>query len=320
MTQPPGDVAEAPFGGALAALGAEFPELVVLSADLSKYTDVQPFAAAYPDRFFQMGMAEQNMMGVAGGLAKTGLIPVATTYCVFASRRSFEQVALALCTARRPAVIAAFLPGISTPFRATHQGTDDLALMRTIPGMTVVDPLDATELAAALPAAVALGGPVYMRGQRGQVPRYFPPGAHDFRIGETYLLREGNDVGLIGTGLGTRWALEAADILTGRGVSAAVLHVPTLKPLDGAAVSDFARRFPAIATVENHSVVGGLGSAVAETLAEAGTGTRLRRLGVPDVWAPAGSLDYIRTELGLDGAAIAASVQLSLDPTPGAHR
>ena len=157
---------DAPFATALVKLGENREDVVVLAADLAHYTDVQPFADAFPDRFFQIGMAEQNLMGVAAGLAKSGYVPVITTYCVFASRRAYEQVALALCTGTRPAVIAAFLPGITTPFRATHQGTDDLSLMRNIPGLTVLDPADSTELAGALPRR--------RRGRRNGVPPRAP--------------------------------------------------------------------------------------------------------------------------------------------------
>src|SRR5919198_6601462 len=200
---------EAPFGEVLVELGAEHPELVALSADLAKYTDVMPFAQAYPERFVQVGMAEQNMMGIAGGLAKTGLLPIAVTYGVFATRRAYDQVAMALCTGPSRGVVVAFLPGITTPFKATHQAIDDLALMRALPGMTVVDPADATELAAALEFAVVQSGPVYIRGLRGRVERLFPPGDVELRVRE---LRPGGEIGLIGTGLGTRWALEAAAI------------------------------------------------------------------------------------------------------------
>ena len=200
------------------ALGHERPELVVLSADLSKYTDVAPFAQAFPERFFQVGMAEQNMMGIAGGLAKTGLLPVAVTYCVFATRRAGDQVQMALSTGHHTAVIAAFLPGITTPFRASHQGNDDLAIMRAVPGMTVIDPMDATELSAALRAAVDVAGPVYLRGLTGQVPAVLEAPI-DFTVGATRLLRADGELGFIGTGLGTCWALEASDILSAAGAS-----------------------------------------------------------------------------------------------------
>jgi transketolase len=294
---------EAPFATALVELGRRRRDVVVLSADLSKYTDVLPFAREFPDRFFQVGMAEANMMGVAGGLAKAGFLPIAVTYGVFATRRAYDQVAMALATGPSRGIVVAFLPGITTPFKATHQAIDDLALMRALAGMTVVDPADATELAAALELAVAADGPVYIRGLRGSVARVFE--ADGFELGP-HVVADGGEIGIVTTGLATQWALEAADALDGR---ASILHVPVLKPFPAEAVVSFASVFDAVTTVENHSIVGGLGSAVAEALAEAGAGTRLRRLGVPDSWAPAGSLDYIRHELGLDAAGIAEAVR-----------
>jgi len=297
---------DAPFAATITDLGQERPDLVVLSADLSKYTDVAPFAEKFPSRFFQVGMAEQNMMGIAGGLAKTGCLPVAVTYAVFATRRACDQLQMALATGPRTAVVAAFLPGITTPFRASHQGTDDLAIARGIPGMTVIDPMDATELSAALRAAVDQPGPVYLRGLRGQVPEILSPPL-DFTVGATRLLRDGGDIAFIGTGLGSRWALEAAGRLAEQHIQAAVLHAPTVKPFDAAGVARFAAEFPAVITVENHSMVGGLGSAVAEAVADRGVRGRVWRRGVPDRWAEAGPLDFIRAALGLDAAALAAT-------------
>ena len=302
-------VREAPFGAALVELGATHPELVVLSADLAKYTDVMPFAEAFPDRFVQVGMAEQNMMGIAGGLAKTGLLPIAVTYGVFATRRAYDQVAMALATGPSRGIVVAFLPGITTPFRATHQAIDDLALMRALPGMTVIDPADATELEACVHAAVAHEGPVYIRGQRGSVVQIFDPDGFEFAIGAPRLVLDGGDRALIGTGLGTQWALEAAELLARRGVDAGVLHVPTLKPVDADAVAEFCARFDVVTTVENHSTVGGLAATIATVVAERGLGTRVAALGVPDRWADAGSLPYIRAELGLDAESIAQAVE-----------
>jgi transketolase len=290
---------EAPFATALVALGARRDDVVVLSADLSKYTDVLPFAEQFPERFFQVGMAEANMMGIAGGLAKVGFLPIAATYGVFATRRAYDQVAMALATGPSRGIIVAFLPGITTPFRATHQAIDDLALMRALPGMTVVDPADATEMAAAVDFAAEQRGAVYVRGLRATVARIFDPDGFELRVRE---VRAGSEVGLISTGLGTQWALEAADVV---GDGAAVLHVPVVKPIDAAAVAGFCSRFETVTTVENHSVVGGLAAAVADVVTREGLGTRLRPLGVPDRWAPAGTVDYIRGELGLDAAAIA---------------
>lgn len=294
---------EAPFATALVELGQRREDVVVLSADLSKYTDVLPFAEAFPGRFFQVGMAEANMMGIAGGLAKTGFLPIAVTYGVFATRRAYDQVAMALSTGPSRGIIVAFLPGITTQFRATHQAVDDLALMRALPGMTVVDPAEATELGAAVEFAVEQAGPVYIRGLRGSVGRLFAADGFELRTRE---LLSGGEIGLISTGLGCQWVLEAAELLDGR---ASLLHVPVLKPLDSDTVSAYCARFDVVTTVENHSVVGGLGSAVSEAVASRGLPTRVRRLGVPDRWAPAGSLDYIRLKLGLDAEGIVEAVR-----------
>lgn len=293
-----------PFADALVSLGQSRSDVVVLSADLSNYTDLIPFRDAFPDRFFQVGMAEQNMMGIAGGLARSGFLPIAVTYGVFATRRAYDQVAMALGTGTVKAIIVAFLPGITTPFRATHQATDDLALMRAIPGMTVIDPADSTELRAALYAAAANQGTVYLRGLRGLVEERFDPEGFIFTIGAARLVRDGPDVAIVGTGLGTAWALDASEILAARGISASLLHVPTLKPLDREAIAALAARFAIVHVVENHSVLGGLASAVAEVVAGIGAPTRVNPIGVPDQWAPAGSLDYIRSEINLSAADI----------------
>ena len=293
-----------PFADALVSLGQSRSDVVVLSADLSNYTDLIPFRDAFPDRFFQVGMAEQNMMGIAGGLARSGFLPIAVTYGVFATRRAYDQVAMALGTGTVKAIIVAFLPGITTPFRATHQATDDLALMRAIPGMTVIDPADSTELRAALYAAAANQGTVYLRGLRGLVEERFDPEGFIFTIGAARLVRDGPDVAIVGTGLGTAWALDASEILAARGISASLLHVPTLKPLDREAIAALAARFAIVHVVENHSVLGGLASAVAEVVAGIGAPTRVNPIGVPDQWAPAGSLDYSRSEINLSAADI----------------
>ena len=309
LTDIGGPEIDAPFAQELVRLGRERPDIVVLSADLSKYTDVLPFAETFPDRFFQVGMAEQNMMGIAGGLSKSGLTPIAVTYGVFATRRAGEQIQMALSTGPgNTAVVVAFLPGITTPFAATHQATDDLAIMRNVPGMTVIDPADATDMTLSIRAAVDVPGPVYLRGLRGMVRQIIDPVRYPFVIGKACELVGGSHVGLIGTGLGTQWALEAREILARQGIEAAVLHVPTIKPLDSEAVAHFASRFPVIATVENHGVNGALGSAVSEVLAERGMATVLHRLGVGDQWADAGPLDYIRSRLNLDPEGLALTV------------
>jgi transketolase len=266
-----------------------------------------PFAEEFPDRFFQVGMAEQNMIGIAGGMAKSGLLPIAVTYGVFATRRAYDQVAMALATGPSRGVVVAFLPGITTPFRATHQAIDDLSLMRALAGMCVIDPADATELEAALWASAEHPGTVYLRGLRGSVAELFEPAGFEFRIGEARALLDGGEAALLGTGLGTQWAIEGAQVLRREGVSASLLHVPTLKPVDEGTIAAFCAPFDTVTTVENHSTIGGLASAVSEVLARRGGGTKIQALGVPDRWAEAGSLEYIRTSLGLDAESIAAA-------------
>lgn len=294
---------QAPFADALLDLAARRTDVVVLSADLSNYTDLRPFATTYPDRFIQVGMAEANMMGIAGGLARAGFLPIAVTYGVFATRRAYDQVAMALATGGVHAIVVAFLPGITTPFRATHQATDDLALMRAIPGMTVIDPGDASEVASSLQTAAAHHGPIYIRGLRGVVERRFPPG--DFHIGRARYVRTGSDAIVIGTGLGTSWALDAAQIAAGNGIDVSVIHSPTLKPFDDEFVRSACEGFTTVHVVENHSTIGGLTDAVSRSLD--GSGCRVLAHGVPDVWAPAGSLDHVRAGLGLDAPTLAAA-------------
>src|SRR4051812_36149445 len=265
---------DAPFARALLALAKARADIVGLSADLSKYTDIGPFAEAYPARFFQVGIAEANMMGIAAGLARVGYTPFVTTYGVFASRRAFDQVAMSIALGRQNVKIFAFLPGLTTPGGPTHQAIEDLALMRALPNMLVIDPADARELQQVVQAVAAHDGPAYVRGLRGVVPIVLPADYH-FEIGKARLLRDGRHVGLISTGIMTERALQAAELLDARGIRTAVLHASSLKPFDTAAIRALAARVPLLVSVENGTVVGGLGSAVAEALATAGAGTRL---------------------------------------------
>jgi len=297
----------APFGQALAALGRERGDIVGLTADLGKYTDILPFRAAFPDRFFNIGMAEQNLIAVAAGLARTGKTPFATTYGVFASRRAFDFVAIALAHSHLNVKVVAGLPGLTTGYGGTHQAIEDLALMRMIPGLVVIDPCDATEIAAATRAIAAYDGPVYMRLLRGSVPVAFEPGT-PFEIGKARLLRQGADIGIISTGFMTERALDAAAALEKRGLKVGVLHVPTIKPFDSDAVIAFAKSTNALVSAENHVVVGGLGSLVAETLFDAGISKRLTRIGIPDRYIECGSVPTLQETYGLTTGRVTETV------------
>jgi transketolase len=302
----------APFGHALVAEAERNPRIVGLSADLAKYTDIHVFRDRYPDRFFQIGMAEQNLIGVAAGLARTGFVPFLTTYCVFATRRAYDFIAMDAALGRANVKIMAGLPGLSTGYGGTHQGIEDLALMRSIPNLTVIDPCDAIEVAQATAAIAQYEGPVYMRLLRGLVPVVLDEHTYQFEIGKARLLRDGSDVAIISTGLMTGRALEAAATLADSGIDAAVLHVSTLKPFDRQAVLELLARVPRVVTAENHLITGGLASAVADAVTDAGLPIRLRRVGIPDCFCESGSLPYLAERYQMRGADIAAQVRTLL--------
>ena len=290
---------QAPFGTALRALGHVRADIVGLTADLAKYTDVLPFAEAFPARFFNVGMAEQNMIAMAAGLAKTGLVPYCTTYGVFATRRAYDFVAIACAHSRLKVRIFAGLPGLTTSYGGTHQAIEDLALMRAIPGLTVIDPCDATEMLQLVPAIVDVDGPVYVRLVRGTVPVVLDPARYRFEVGKARRLREGRDVGIVSTGFMTDRALQAAERLAALGIDAAVLHASTLKPFDAEAVVELAGSVTRLVTIENHVVSGGLGTAVAETLVDHRVRQPLTRLGLPDQWLECGSVASLQDKYGL---------------------
>jgi len=299
---------DAPFGRALVKLGQERPDIVGLTADLGKYTDILPFREAFPDRFFNVGMAEQNLVAVAAGLARTGLVPFATTYGVFATRRAYDFMAIALAHSNLNVKIVAGLPGLTTGYGGTHQAIEDLALMRMIPGLTVIDPCDATEIEAATAAIAAHPGPVYMRLLRGAVPKVLDDG-YRFEIGKARRLRDGKDVGIVSTGFMTERALDAAEALAKTGTSVAVLHVPTIKPFDTDAVADFAAGIDHLVTAENHVVAGGLASLVVEALFEAGVARKLTRIGLPDRFIECGSVPTLQARYGLTTEAIVGRIE-----------
>ncbi len=301
--------ATAPFGHALVRAAEKNPRIVGLTADLGKYTDIHVFADKFPSRFFQMGMAEQSLVGCACGLARTGYVPFATTYAVFATRRAYDFIAIGAALGRANVKIIAGLPGLTTGYGGTHQGIEDLALMRSIPNLTVIDPCDATEVAQATQVIADHDGPVYMRLLRGVVPVVLDEKTHRFEIGRAKLLRDGPDVAIISTGLMTGRALEAAAELASTGVNAAVLHVATIKPFDRESVAALLARVPCVVTAENHVVTGGLGSAVADLAVEAGLRVRLRKVGIPDVFCESGSIPYLVRRYTMGAPDIAAAAR-----------
>lgn len=298
-------VIEAPFAAALEQLAQNRDDLVVVTADLSKWTDVLPFAKAHPDRFVQVGMAEQNLMGVTAGLAKSGLLPVAVTFGVFATRRAYDQIAMSLATKPCRAIIAGFLPGLDSRFRGTHQAIDDLALIRSLPGLTVIDPADAAELQAAVVAAADHDGVVYIRCSRGRAEQLFDTGDR-FEIGPARMLRTGGRTGIITTGAATRWASDAIGAMDAPN-TVSHLHVPTLKPFPVTQVTEFCAAHDRVITVENHLLHGGLGASVAAGMAAAGLSVPLEMMGIDDCWGEYGTPDFSRSKLGLDRDALVAA-------------
>lgn len=300
----------APFGHALVAAAKERPEIVGLTADLGKYTDLHIFAQAYPDRFYQMGMAEQVMFGAASGLAAEGFTPFATTYAVFASRRAYDFIHQTIAEEDRSVKIVCALPGLTSGYGPSHQATEDLALMRAIPGMTVIDPCDAHEIEQAVPAIADHRGPVYMRLLRGQVPLVLDEYGYRFEIGKAKVIRDGTDVLVISSGLLTMRTLEAAAKLAADKVSVAVLHVPTIKPLDTATIlAEAGKTGRLVVVAENHTVVGGLGEAVAGLLMRNGLSPRFRQIGLPDEFLAAGALPTLHDRYGISTDAICTSLK-----------
>ncbi len=296
------------YGEALVELGAEHDDFVVLDADLAAATQTGKFKAAYPDRFFDVGIAEQNLMGVAAGIAATGHVAFASTFAMFAAGRAFEQVRNSIGYPHLNVKIGATHAGISVgEDGATHQCNEDIALMRAIPGMTVVVPADDVEAKAAVRAAYETDGPVYMRFGRLAVPVFNDPETYEFQLGKGVLLREGTDVTIVACGLMVAEALAAADELAGEGISAEVINIHTIKPLDEELVRASAAKTGHVVTAEEHSVIGGLGDAVLAALAE--SPVPLRKLGVNDVFGESGPAVDLLHKYGLDAAGVVAAVK-----------
>ncbi len=303
---------DAPFGSTLARIAQARADVVGLTADLGKYTDILPFADEFPERFFNVGMAEQNLVGIAAGLARTGFVPFATTYGVFATRRAYDYIAIACAHSRANVKIIAGLPGLTTGYGGTHQAIEDVGLMCMIPELVVLDPCDATDIEQMTRAIAAYDGPVYMRLLRGKVRRVLDPRTYTFEIGKAVELVGGSEVGIVSTGLMTEQALDAAASLAESGVSAGVLHVPTLKPFDADAVAEFAARSRVIVTAENHVTRGGLATQVRECLYEHGELRPLVAVGLGDSFVELGAVPTLMTRHGLTAANIAAQARALL--------
>jgi transketolase len=300
----------APFGHALVELADMRPEIVGMTADLAKYTDLHVFAEAHPDRFFQMGMAEQLLMGAAGGMAKEGFIPFATTYAVFAARRAYDFIHQVIAEENLDVKIVCALPGLTTGYGPSHQATEDIAIFRGVPNLVIIDPCDAVDIEQAVPAMAAHKGPVYMRLLRGQVPVVLDEYGYKFELGKARLLRDGKDALIISSGFMTMRALETVEKLRADSVDVGVLHVPTIKPLDEETiVREAARSGRLVIVAENHSTIGGLGEAVAGVLLRAGVAPPFRQIALPDAFLDAGALPTLHDRYGISVQTMVRSIK-----------
>lgn len=303
----------APFGHALVEVARSRLDVIGMTADLGKYTDLHIFAKEYPDRFYQMGMAEQLLFGAASGLAAEGFTPFATTYAVFATRRAYDFIHQTIAEEDRNVKIVCALPGLTSGYGPSHQAAEDLALMRAMPNMTVIDPCDALEIEQATHAIAVHKGPVYMRLLRGQVPLVLDEYHYKFELGKAKLLRDGAEVLVISSGILTMRALEAAKALASDKIGVAVLHVPTIKPLDAETIVTQCRKPGRLVVVaENHTLIGGLGEAVAAVLMRAGVHPAFQQIALPDEFLAAGALPTLHDRYGISTDAVVAAIKIAL--------
>jgi transketolase len=302
----------APFGHALAALAETDQRIVGLTADLGKYTDMHIFAQAHPDRFFQMGMAEQVLFGAAAGLAETGFVPFASTYSVFAARRAYDFLCLDIAEPGLNVNIVGGLPGLTTGYGPSHQATEDMAIFRGMPNLTIVDPCDSIDIEQAVPQLAASAGPTYLRLLRGKVATVLDEYDYTFELGKAKVLREGADVVFVSSGLMTMRALQAATALAAHKVDVAVVHSPTIKPFDADTVVTQIDTPRLAVTLENHSVVGGLFETVASALVQRGVARRVVPVALPDAFLDAGALPTLHDRYGLSTDRIVAHVLAEL--------
>jgi transketolase len=296
----------------LLELAAEDERIVVLDADLMHSNGTIEFQKAYPDRAINVGVQEANMMGIAGGLSATGKVPFCHTFACFASRRALDQVYVSIAYAQLNAKIIGTDPGVAAAYNGgTHMPFDDMGIMRSIPTMTIIEPVDNIMIEAILPQVIDRPGPCYIRIDRKHPIRIYGEGS-EFNIGKGVVLREGEDVTIFATGLMVAEALDAADILKQQGISAMVVNLFTLKPMDKELVISCAQRTGAVVTAENHSIINGLGSAVAEILTE-NHPVVMERVGIRDLFGEVGDVDYLKRRFGLTASAIVGRVEKVLE-------
>lgn len=309
------DMVNRPYAVAFEAYAVHHPEVLCLSADLTSSCEIDGFRDRHPAQFLSLGMAEQNMLSFAGGLGLAGFRPFLHSFGVFLYRRPYDQLMASIAYPRRKVRLMGFLPGVTTPGGMTHQAIEDISVMRTIPNMTVLEAGDATEVESIVAEADTVDGPVYCRILRGSVPRLFDT---PLKIGQMRVLATGDDVLVVTAGITTEEAIRARGALARAGVSVRHLHLNTLKPFDAAQIVDHAASVRyGVVTLENHLIAGGIGSMVAEALAEAGLARRLIRLGLHDTYAHGGSRPYLMRHYGMDALALVRAIERLCSQTTG---
>lgn len=299
------------FGSTLVELGACYPNMIVLDADLHTSSKATMFKNAYPQRFIQVGIAEQNLFGISAGLALSGFIPFPSTFAVFASRRALDQIAISICFPNLNVKIPGSYVGLPTSRAgASHNCIEDIAVMRALPNMRVADPADAADLRAIMRTAMMVEGPVYFRIARMAMPPIFDSG-HTFEWGKGVVIRNGHDVTLFGTGIMTTFCLNAADLLAKDGISAEVVHLASIKPIDRELIVSSAVRTGCAVTAENATINGGFGSAVAEVLGEVNP-IPVQRIGIRDRWADSGGIKELFTHHGMQPEDIAGAARKAI--------
>jgi transketolase len=307
------EIVNRPYVQAFADFAANRPDVIALSADLTNSCELGQWRDSNQERFFSFGMAEQNMLGVAAGLAREGFRPFVHTFSVFIYRRPYDQLAMSIAYPNLPVRLIGFLPGITTPGGVTHQAIEDIAVLRAMPNMTILETADATDVETVLAAADTVDGPVYVRMLRGEVPRLFPAD-EPFKLGVPRILSEGTDLTIITAGITTEEAMRVTPVLSALGLSIHHVNVGTHKPFGGAIIDDAIRRSRyGVITLENHTIIGGLGSAVAELMAEGGTNKRLVRLGLRDCYAHGASRSHLMREYGLDAMSLCKAIEVLVD-------
>ncbi|MFC5587324.1 transketolase family protein [Sporosarcina soli] len=307
------EVKERVYTQAIKSLGEKYPDVVCLTADMTYLLEVNAFRDRFPERAFDLGVAEQNMIGVASGMAQAGEVVFAHTFGCFITRRAMDQIVNAIAYANKNVKMIGMMPGIASDGGPSHMAIDDISLMRSTPNMTILDLGDSTETGQAAEVAYQHEGPVYLRMRRGKQHHLFDSDKYKLEIGESYWIREGTDISIVTSGIMTSRALEAASLLEKQGISTNILHVPSIKPIDTEGILEVASRCKALITLDNHNVIGGLGTAVGEVLLENNFSVPFYKIGIQDKFGKASSESYLAKIYGLEPEQIAQTAKAFLD-------